>query len=432
MAGIPQPRLRGFQFSLALLLLGFPLAVRPQTASTPAGRDGTSSDALTSLNQVLQSYAQASSYHIESIEETHINGEFSHLWTKSLATSIVGASNQYRFETRGDQGGGMQISDGKTEWIYYAPFHQYIQHSAPPAGPSRDPGTFGHSDLYSLIRAQNALKIFSGVQTLVNTAMYAPDESIEVNGKIIPCTVIKTEGKLRGISAHITTSFIFWIDKQTKLIRKMAERREGPLRPTEPETNYVMERSILFPVADLSVTSFPDGTFTFKPPVTASLVKEFEDRVSAGVRELVGKPAPALNLKGADGKEVSLQSFQGKPVLLDFWATWCVPCVESLPAIEKLYRETADEGLIVLSVDEDEEPKKAADFWSAHREPWPNFHASLEMIHQFPEHGIPYFVLIDASGKVIFSHSGFDDSGLRAALAGLGPAFASLSKATSP
>jgi thiol-disulfide isomerase/thioredoxin len=137
-----------------------------------------------------------------------------------------------------------------------------------------------------------------------------------------------------------------------------------------------MDREMLFPVAALQITS--EHTFTFEPPMSASLVKEFEDGVSAKIREFAGKQAPTIGLKAVDGKEIPLQSFQGKPVLPDFWATWCTPCVESLPALEKLHRETADKGLVLLSVDENEEAKTASEFWAKHKEPWPNSAATLE------------------------------------------------------
>jgi len=414
-----------------LVLFTISLAAGAQTTSMPPDDRGTSSDALTSLNQIFEVYAHADSYHIESVEEMRLDGEFSQLWTRSLTTSIVSPGNRYRFETHSDHGNGLQISDGKTEWIYYPPFQQYIQHTAPSTGPSRiqSPTAAG---LSSLTGAQNTLRSFSNLQKLVRTAVYAPDESIEVNGKIIICKVIRAEGELPGTSAHITTRFTFWIDKQTKAIRKMTEHREGPLHPTEPGINYVMERDVLYPVADLKVASSPDQNFTFNPPMTASLVREFEDRMSAGIRQFVGKQAPEISLKGADGRDIALQSFQGKPVLLDFWATWCAPCVESLPTVEKLYHETVKNGLVLLSIDEDEEPKKAYEFWTKQREPWPNFHGSVDILGHFPEHGIPYFVLIDGSGQVVFSAAGIDETGLRAALIKLDPAFAPLSKTPAP
>jgi len=166
--------------------------------------------------------------------------------------------------------------------------------------------------------------------------------------------------------------------------------------------------------------------------MTASVVEKFEDKMDARIRQFVGKQAPAITLKALDGKDVPLKSFQGKPVLFDFWATWCVPCIESLPAIEKLYHEAAKNGLVLLSIDQDEEPNKAYEFWSKRNEPWPNFHGSADILGHFPEHGIPFFVLIDASGQVVFSAAGLDEIALRTALAKLIPAFRPASRPQAP
>jgi len=114
-------------------------------------------------------------------------------------------------------------------------------------------------------------------------------------------------------------------------------------------------------------------------------------------------------------------------VLLDFWATWCGPCVESMPSVVRLYREAAKYGLILLSIDEDDDAKKAADFLSRNKESWANFHDDGEIVRLFPNEGIPHFVLIDAAGKVVFSKSRFDEPALRAAIAGLGPEFGTIS-----
>jgi thiol-disulfide isomerase/thioredoxin len=106
-------------------------------------------------------------------------------------------------------------------------------------------------------------------------------------------------------------------------------------------------------------------------------------------------------------------------LLLDFWATWCVPCRESLPGLEKLYTEYKDKGLVLVSLDEDQEPQKAADFWAKNKVSWPNYHLDKLAAEKFPPHGIPYFVLIDPSGDIVFSHAGLDEEKLRAALASL-------------
>jgi thiol-disulfide isomerase/thioredoxin/outer membrane lipoprotein-sorting protein len=408
---------------LLCLTLALSPAGRAQTGSAPSQPAPASSDALTFLTQVVETYAQATSYRVESVAETRMTSEFYRSWERIYTTAIVGANNQYRFELRSDTASGIQVSDGKTEWIYYPPLHQYIQQLTPATGPSpvRSKAATG---LAPLLGAQGAAKAFLRLLNLVSTAAFAPDETIVIDGKSFACVVVQTEGELPGKLLHVTQRNTFWIDKQTHVIRKFTERSVGPLHPSRPDVDYELVREEVFTVAELGETSFPDGVFTFKPPVTAVLVKNFEDPQSAGVRELVGKQAPAVRFKTADGKEISLQSFQGKPVLLDFWATWCRPCVESLPVLEKLHGEMAEKGFALISVDEDEQLQKAAAFWTVHKEQWPNYHASGELLKEFPDHGIPYFVLIDSAGKIVFSQAGLDESALRSALTRLAPTLA--------
>ena len=75
-----------------------------------------------------------------------------------------------------------------------------------------------------------------------------------------------------------------------------------------------------------------------------------------------GVPAPPLRLPALGGQEVDLQSFSGRVVLLNFWASWCGPCVEEMPSLEKLYRTLAPRGLVVLGVSADEDEGELRSF----------------------------------------------------------------------
>ena len=61
-------------------------------------------------------------------------------------------------------------------------------------------------------------------------------------------------------------------------------------------------------------------------------------------------PTPEIALGTLDGKKVSLKDFRGKIVLLNFWASWCVPCREEMPAMEKLYQEYKDKNFTILAI----------------------------------------------------------------------------------
>lgn len=76
----------------------------------------------------------------------------------------------------------------------------------------------------------------------------------------------------------------------------------------------------------------------------------------------VGSKAPDFTLKDVSGKEVSLSSFKGKPVLLNFWATWCPYCRRERPHLNALHKDYKDKGLIILSVSTDQSTAKLKDF----------------------------------------------------------------------
>jgi thiol-disulfide isomerase/thioredoxin len=64
----------------------------------------------------------------------------------------------------------------------------------------------------------------------------------------------------------------------------------------------------------------------------------------------VGAPAPDFALSNLEGKTVRLSDFKGKPVIINFWATWCPPCRFEMPALEAIYQKYKDKGLVVLGV----------------------------------------------------------------------------------
>jgi cytochrome c-type biogenesis protein len=80
----------------------------------------------------------------------------------------------------------------------------------------------------------------------------------------------------------------------------------------------------------------------------------------------VGKPAPDFTLKDVDGNEVTMAQLKGKPILISFWATWCVPCRQELPLIRDEYLAHKAEGLSVVAIDYgNESAATVRSFWKA-------------------------------------------------------------------
>lgn len=86
----------------------------------------------------------------------------------------------------------------------------------------------------------------------------------------------------------------------------------------------------------------------------------------------VGRPAPAFALERLAGDgDVSLRSFRGKAVVLNFFASWCGPCKREAPVLERLWREDRARGLVVLGVDSNDSRGDARQFVQAHRLTYP-------------------------------------------------------------
>jgi thiol-disulfide isomerase/thioredoxin len=111
----------------------------------------------------------------------------------------------------------------------------------------------------------------------------------------------------------------------------------------------------------------------------AEVKDHFEDRMAR--LDLIGKPAPPIAGTDVDGHPVSLAQFKGKVVLVDFWATWCPPCVASIPSLNSLAQKYNDKGFVILGVNvdamhEDVEANKVLplvrQFLVKHRVTWTN------------------------------------------------------------
>jgi thiol-disulfide isomerase/thioredoxin len=119
-------------------------------------------------------------------------------------------------------------------------------------------------------------------------------------------------------------------------------------------------------------------------------------------RPEVGYPAPDFSVPDVEGQPVRLSDFQGKPVFLNFWATWCPPCKAEMPEIQKLHQQTPE--LVVLGVDlgqTEASPQAVAAFMRSNGYSWRvPFDADGAVSNAYGVISIPTSFFIDRSGVV--------------------------------
>lgn len=124
--------------------------------------------------------------------------------------------------------------------------------------------------------------------------------------------------------------------------------------------------------------------------------------------DLLGAVAPPFSLSdAASGQRLGPDSFPGKVVIIDFWATWCAPCRESFPAYQRLVEKHGGE-LVVLGVSVDEEPSGIAKFKSETRVTFPLLWDEGQVVSNNYRPGtMPTSFVLDRNGVVKFVHEGF-------------------------
>ena len=121
---------------------------------------------------------------------------------------------------------------------------------------------------------------------------------------------------------------------------------------------------------------------------------------------------PAFTLSDLDGNQISLADYHGQVVLINFWATWCSPCVEELPTMEELRKSLADKpfGIIAINLSEDAETIRS--FLERHSIEL-NFplvlDAAGETAEKYHVRGLPATMIVDREGKFVFGGVGQRD-----------------------
>ena len=143
-------------------------------------------------------------------------------------------------------------------------------------------------------------------------------------------------------------------------------------------------------------------------PLILLLAYGFRTDPKAIPSPLVQKAAPDFRLKAFDGGEVSLADLKGKPLVLNFWASWCYPaCYEEAPLLEATWKRFKDQGLMMVGVDIQDKDANAREFLQRFGFTFPNAPDPASKVSiDYGVYGVPETFFIDRQGRVAYKHVG--------------------------
>lgn len=184
------------------------------------------------------------------------------------------------------------------------------------------------------------------------------------------------------------TAVLDYIDERKALayskIHLIAERiGEMPLDVATPSYKQFLEEFSDFP----RYTSF-----------LQTFYKEIE-RVSPG------QPAIPFSLPNKDNEIVQMKDFRGQYVLLDFWASWCIPCLDEFPHMKELYNDFSRENFEIVAISIEEDSLRWRESIQKFDNPWPQLYGGnsfeQETFKAYRGGGIPFYMLIGPDGKIV-------------------------------
>jgi peroxiredoxin len=152
---------------------------------------------------------------------------------------------------------------------------------------------------------------------------------------------------------------------------------------------------------DAAAKSYQEALSQTKDP-------ELRAAIEAQVAQLAIRPGqspPAFTAKSLSGDEISLSKYKGKVLLLDFWATWCAPCIAELPNVKQVYNAYHEQGLEIVSISLDQDEKVLHDFIKQQGLNWTHVYngsvpVGQDVATKYSVTAIPQMILIGRDGKI--------------------------------
>jgi thiol-disulfide isomerase/thioredoxin len=241
--------------------------------------------------------------------------------------------------------------------------------------------------------------------------------TVTVNGHAIPCQVFRTMGpEVVGVENEaIEGPRVIHFDPASGLVL----RSDLTIYFMRNGTDF--EQKVTFALSEFALNGrVDDKRFAFQAPTGTRIVDSLD--LLTNPDAMTNQPAPDVTFTALDGKTFRLADLRGTPVFIDIWATWCPPCRQEMPHIEKLYREMGASGRIRFVAASSEDPDTVRRFLANNPYTFPIATiANQDAQVKFKAASIPVGFVIDADGKIRAHMVGAQtEEQLRAAFAKVG------------
>ncbi len=326
-------------------------------------------------------------------------------------------------------------SDGKTLTTMVEPLKRY---TTAPAPESIGIDTFREGPIGAILfGGPTAAPMFVLLNLLTGTN---PDMMVDqLGGSVQPALAAGPDAKADGTAILIQQmdgpSLLLHVDPSTKLLSGIELKIDpAQLARSAPAGQTLTIEQFGWSAGPVSTQVPKDRSFAFVPPKGFDLVESLKDQPRAGqapqhaIQAKIGKAAPDFSLTLFDGpsktRTVTKAELAGKVVLIDFWATWCGPCLMELPEIQKLiesYKKSTKEVLIV-ALSQDTEPDEVSEIRKLIEKTLDSKKITLtgseigrigldpsnSVGKAFEVEGYPTLVILDGKGIVQSAHVGYN------------------------
>ena len=152
-------------------------------------------------------------------------------------------------------------------------------------------------------------------------------------------------------------------------------------------------------------TDYPDTKAGKSADEILANIQQHEEAKKIQQTLVVGAKFPDFEEKDLDGKPLSVSNYKGKILLVDFWATWCAPCVFDLPNVIKAYEKYHDKGFEIIGISLDDSEEKLRSFIKDKNMTWSQYFDGAgcknKLAQKYGVQSIPATVLLDGDGKII-------------------------------